>query len=1145
MKSVGFPENSSLGLCSGDTDPLLLLEEAELLPDLDNENLTFEPFHSLDLCYDSAEKPYEDAEYSGIDIVEYILEDKQNGLLEEMLDGIDSSNKECCAEQKIRKCKKRSFLTKLKTQPEASQPKRRKPGPKTVVKIKPYPKIEKSTKGSGYQYFPTGTCSPRILPSAPGLLSAVPVQLSFVSPSPVGKTFVTPVASANPIMTLSTRGISVVPTYTSIPQQIVKLSPGNSVSHLVICTTPPVQGAAQLITPVFPVSIPKAAASRISAVMLSGDTTVSSTLASPDGRASPSPFAPSAADLPNLPEPARVDHCGLSDLDMSGHQTQASLLNSEKAVEIPKSVDTYHTLLKEHFRDKCKFLTKKDNITLDSLYTEVSLVESQIKPKTGKSAAKAVEKELCLYDSFERERMAIDKSDLFKMARGKQRETKRIALLGQAGTGKSVLVKKVCQDWSSGKFSEFTFVFRFKCRKMNLPGRRYSLKDLLFQLFLKPQENSEEVFKYILCNPEKVLLIFDGFDELQDADGFVHCSVGLSADQSRTIKELFAGLLQKKLLRGCTILITAMPKDKFSHYLARVDKIVETIGFSPPQIEEYFEKHFKMSPHCTHAVKLIKECQYLFSYCFNPFLCNLICCLCKNKFHADQKLPVTLTSLFLKDLQQTLVDTTANPTSDQVGNQQCIAKLARIALTFGQKHQQILRYNQFPSEEVKDFALKYGFMLPFCTHPENGCKELGGVFCNSVAQTFWGALHLTLSTDVKDKNFMKYISLEARKKRPQDSWQDMVRRFLSGLLFLKIELYLNFSSKSNIKSIITRKQKIVSKYLRELETTELGPSKLLELCHCVYETQNRHLIQHLASTLPAELVFLATRLTPPDVFVLQYILKSSTKKFSLDLRNSVIDLYGLKQLVNVDNVVLFRAPLSDTVKLLESLQETGEHELLRRSIEKFTIDPFKAKTMKDITDLTALVHVQENMQKGVQDINEIPAIKALKKLEFTLGSIHGPEGFLKLAEILPAFSSLQHLDLDENNIGNRGVDKLSDVFPKLTLLKMLNLAQNNITDEGAKKLMKGLPSLSSLQILCLYNNYICDEGAEGIAEILPVMKSLKELALQYNRITDLGAQKITESLKRCTQITSVLMWNPAIPHGVLEHLQQKDSRIKF
>ncbi|XP_029432819.1 MHC class II transactivator isoform X2 [Rhinatrema bivittatum] len=1142
MESAGVLENSSLGLLYSETDPLHTLEENDLLAGLDNESLTSDLLHYLEMFHDAEEKQYEDAwylcsnteEYSKIDIIaEYVLENKKNGQLEDILDGIGSDGKECFMEQKIKKGKKRSFLANPRTQSDASQPKRRKQadlGLKTrgaLVKIKPYPQNGKSAKGRGS--FPSKTCSRRILSPPTGPLPPAPVQVSLASISPARKAFITPVPSASSRMAHSTRPIHIMPTFTSLPQQIISLSPGNTLSHFIICTTPPAQRIPE-VTPVFPVSVP-------------GDPTASSIPASPDRRVSSSPFAPSAAELPNLPEPASVHHCGRTDVEVFSHQTQAYVLNSEQAVENPKSVDAFCTLLKEHFRDTCRFLTKEGNITLDSRYTEVSLVESQIETKAGKGAMKGMEKELIFYDSPEKERASLEGTHLLKVARGKLRETKKIALLGQAGMGKSVLVKKICQDWSNGKFSEFKFVFCFKCRELNLPGKQYNLKNLLFQLFVKPQENSEEVFKYILHNPDRVLLLFDGFDEFQDGDGLMHCSLGPNAEKSHTIKELLAGLFQKKLLRGCTMLITARPKDKFNQYLTRVDKIVEVIGFSPQQIEEYLEKHFKKLSHCIHAVRLIKECQYLFSYCYNPFLCNLICCVCEKKLQAGQKLPLTLASLFLQDLQQTLVDITMNPSSEQLGNEQCIAQLAHVALTLLQKHQHGLRHNQFPSEKVKDFALNHGFILPFPTHPENACEEHGGVFYNSIAQTFWGALHLTLSADVKVKNLIRHISLEARKKRPQDSWRDMIRRFLTGLLFLDLDL--NFDLKRGIKSIISAKQKMVSKYVKELEMDELSPCKLLELCHCVYETQNSCLLQHITSKLPAELSFLAIRLTPPDVCVLQYILKGSAKKFFLDLRNSAIDFHGLKQLVSLDNVVLFRASLSDTVRLLESLQQTGEHELLRQSIEKFTIDPFKAKTVKDITDLTALVHTQEKMCNCVQDISEIPAVGTLKKLEFALGPIHGPEGFLKFVEILPAFSSLQHLDLDENNIGNKGAEKLSEAFPKLTLLKMLNLSQNNITDEGAKQLSKGFPSLSSLQTLSLYNNYICDDGAENIAAILPDMKSLKELALQYNKITDLGAQKLTESLRRCPQIASVLMWSPTIPHSVLEHLQQQDSRIKF
>lgn len=55
---------------------------------------------------------------------------------------------------------------------------------------------------------------------------------------------------------------------------------------------------------------------------------------------------------------------------------------------------------------------------------------------------------------------------------------------------------------------------------------------------------------------------------------------------------------------------------------------------------------------------------------------------------------------------------------------------------------------------------------------------------------------------------------------------------------------------------------------------------------------------------------------------------------------------------------LHRATLSDMVGLWESLQQQGEAKLLQAVEEKFTIEPFKAKSMKDVEDLGNLVQIQ-------------------------------------------------------------------------------------------------------------------------------------------------------------------------------------------
>ncbi|XP_040295755.1 MHC class II transactivator isoform X2 [Bufo bufo] len=809
---------------------------------------------------------------------------------------------------------------------------------------------------------------------------------------------------------------------------------------------------------------------------------------SPDRNESCSPFAPSASDLPNSPEVASMYHIPSIEIMNSFIEAQKQLYHKIFALE------------------------------RDFQYTETALINSRICPKAGKVISKTAEKELLHYDLAERERETLQLLNLFEDKDRKEMETKIIALLGQSGMGKTVLVKKICHEWSTGKFGQFSFVFYFECRHLDV-SKQFSFKDFLFKLSSCAPVKNIDVYQYILRNPEKVLLIFDGFDEFQDPEGLLHGSFTTSPSKTNKVKDLFTGLFQKKLLRGCTLLLTARVKEKLNQYLGKVDKIIEMMGFSSSQVEWYIKEYFKERPDFSNALEWIKSFQYVFTYCYIPFMCKMMCLFAEENLKSRNKeLPLSLAALYY-DLSQ--------------------KNLHASGTCFGEGTLQNSTVDLSCLDFESDKKTELELQTPKPPSDTENTMEL--MTSSALVQNFSSALNTLAST--KDRNLVRYVSFDPKKRRNQESCPDVVRRFLVGLLFHDNgSPILKFT-----KSIKTQKK--IAEYFRTLQLSELCPHRLLEVLHCVYETNNTRLMRSLVVTLDEELSFVGTRLTPPDVFVLKKVLKMSKAKVSLDLRKTSIDYKGLKELVCLKSISSFRASLSDTVNLWKTLLANGQNILLKKCINKFTLEPFKVESLKDVTDLVALVDIQNDICNGSPDSSldmEIPAVKNLRSVIFGVGKKHGQDGFLKLVEIVPKLPALQHLDLNnltENHIGDRGVEKLAETFAELQYLQTLDLSQNNISSVGAKELAAALPSLHSLQTLSLFNNNICDMGAEQLASILPDMTSLEALHLDLNRISCTGAEQLAASLQKCPKMRSLRMYNMTIPHAALQRLQQRDSRI--
>ncbi|XP_006867306.1 PREDICTED: MHC class II transactivator [Chrysochloris asiatica] len=949
-------------------------------------------------------------------------------------------------------------------------------------------------------------------PAGPNMTPALPCPrlpvLLNQEPAPsltqLGEMVMMPVPPPRPLLSclrLPDGSIQVIPTLPALSQGLCHISEaGPGVPSVLVY-----HGAIHQASPVPP----------------SSSVTVHSLPKSPERPGSTSPFAPSATDLPSMPEPALTSRTNRPEDVLSPNQSPADLKVSSKIPKWPEAVERFYHSLRE------RYLAQPTGP--DDELVEVELVWTRLE----RSSSKGQERELATQNWAARRLTQGGLAEVL-LAAGeprRRRETQVIAVLGKAGQGKSCWAQAVSRAWARGQLPQYDFVFYVPCYCLDRPGDTYRLQDLLFAPGPPPSPpGDDEVFRHILRQPNRLLIILDAFEELEAQDGpppMEPCS----------LRGLLAGLCQRRLLQGCTLLLTARPRGRLAQSLAKADRLLEMTGFSAEQAEACVTRFFEPSTeHQESALKLLRNQPFLLSHSYSPALCRAVCQLCQTLVGLDDRtqLPSTLTGLFVGLLGPAACD---SPPGALVG-------LAKLAWELGRRHRNTLGEAQLPSAEAKAWALARG-LLQACP----GLPEAELAFSSFLVQCFLGAVWLALSSDIKDKELLQYLALTPRKKRPYDNWLEGVPCFLTGLLFQPPSLGLGALVGSAVGPQVDRKRQVLTRYLRRLQTGTLRARPLLELLHCLHEAGDQELWQHVVEGLPAHLSFLGTRLTPPDAHVLGGALETSGQAFSLDLRNTGIDPTGLGSLVALDCVSCFRAALSDMVGLWESVQQQGETRLLRAVEDKFTIEPFKAESPKDVEELANLVRIQSTRSPSEDAADQLPAVRNLKKLEFALGPVSGPQAFPKLVTILMAFTSLQHLDLDslsDNKIGDKGVAQLSATFPQLKSLETLNLSQNNITDVGACTLAEALPSLAaSLLRLSLYNNSINDAGAESLAHVLPDMVCLRVLDVQYNKFTAAGAQQLTASLKKCPHVEKLAMWTPTIPFGVQEHLQQLDSRISL
>ena len=310
---------------------------------------------------------------------------------------------------------------------------------------------------------------------------------------------------------------------------------------------------------------------------------------------------------------------------------------------------------------------------------------------------------------------------------------------GQTGIGKSTFVKKLLVDWvevnkaagdeQAAVLKNFELVVAVNLKEVS---KCQSLKDVirLSNVFAKEDKcMTENLVDYISNNQEKVLLIFDGYDEYRS---------GCDSE----IYEIFSG----NSLRSCCVLITTRIS-KADELRGSEDLHAEITGFS--QVDrEVFMRRFLNSEEASKLEDHLYE-RNLEELAKVPLLLLLFCILWREG--QSKSFPNSKTQLYVDIVQFILNHSHSKQTADKTRTKQYVelksfkeilSEIGKVALQSLLKDDHLFEYSQLSDSVCCDESIFIGLLQ--ITEYSETLRPVGMVsFIHKSIQEFLAAWYVT------------------------------------------------------------------------------------------------------------------------------------------------------------------------------------------------------------------------------------------------------------------------------------------------------------------------------------------------------------------------------------------------------------------
>ncbi|XP_059817581.1 NACHT, LRR and PYD domains-containing protein 3-like isoform X2 [Hypanus sabinus] len=470
------------------------------------------------------------------------------------------------------------------------------------------------------------------------------------------------------------------------------------------------------------------------------------------------------------------------------------------------------------------------------------------------------------------------------------------AVAGVPGIGKTTMVQKIVYDWATGKiYQQFQFVFSFKFRDLNTINCRITLMELILDQYPYFGNFLREVWK----NPEGLLFIFDGLDEFNDKIDFADSRRDTEPQSTCTdpafkckVSDIVYSLIQRKLLPGCSVLVTTRPTALHLLEKAEISIWAEILGFVGEERKEYFIRYFEDQTVAAAVFKHVKENEILYTMSYNPSYCWILA-LALGPFFTQrvrdpQRVPKTITQLYSYYIYNIL----KNHGREIENPRDVLHRVGQMAFRGVSERKIVFTDGDLINYNLQSSQFLSGFLMELLER-EDSARCVVYTFPHLTIQEFVAAVAQFLNPNPGD--ILKFLT---GAHSTTDGRFEVFLRFVAGLSSPMtarglVEFLGPFPHQTTCRVIDWLKEEVK----RQIGNTEseAGKRSLLNTLHYLFESQNRGLAQAALGSVET-LSFRGMTLTPIDCAVLSHVTGLCDTIKHLDLDRCNIQCEGIQRL---------------------------------------------------------------------------------------------------------------------------------------------------------------------------------------------------------------------------------------------------------